>query len=65
MKNNNTQYMRSVNDYSLSAHEIFNEATNHRFPKYTRVATARNIGAESFNDAVDTVLAQFTDADLS
>lgn len=65
MKNNNTQYMRSVNDYSLSAHEIFNEATNHRFPKYTRVATARNISAESFNEAVDTVLAQFTDAGYS
>lgn len=60
MKNNNTQYMRSVNDYSLSAHEIFNEATNCRFPKYTRVATAKNISADSFNEAVEVVLNQFT-----
>lgn len=62
MKNNNTQYMRSVNDYSLSAHEIFNEVTNRRFPAYTRVATARNITAEAFPEAVQTVLTQFTDA---
>lgn len=62
MKNTNTQYMRSVNDYSLSAHEIFNEATESRFPTHTRVATARNITAEAFPEAVETVLKQFTDA---
>lgn len=61
MKDANTQYMRSVNDYSLSAHEIFNEVTNTRFPKHTRVATARNIEASAFNDAIQTVLTQFTD----
>lgn len=58
----NTQYMRSVNDYSLSAHEIFNAVTNTRFPKYTRVATALHVENASYQEAVQLVLSKFTDA---
>lgn len=58
----NTQYMRSVNDYSLSAHEIFNAVTDTRFPKFTRVATVPYVECDSYKDAVQTVLQQFSDA---
>lgn len=61
MNEHSTQYMRSVNDYSLSAHEIYNHETGNRFPLFTRVATIRNIEAEGFADAVQVVLSQFTD----
>lgn len=56
---NNTNYMRSVNDYSLSAHEIFNEVTGNRFPADVRVYTAKNVTAENFTDATQVVLQQF------
>lgn len=58
---NKTNYMRSVNDYSLSAHEIFNEETGNRFPADTRVYTAKNIDSENFQEAIDVVLKQFLD----
>lgn len=56
---NNTNYMRSVNDYSLSAHEIFNEVTGNRFPADTRVMTANNITAQNFIDASEISLGIF------
>ncbi len=56
---NNTNYMRSVNDYSLSAHEIFNEVTGNRFPADTRVMTANNITAQNFIDASEISLNLF------
>src|SRR5690606_3860232 len=63
MTNHNTQYMRSVNDYSLSAHEIYSTETGSRFPIYTGVSTFRNIGADVFKDSILTVIKQFTDAE--
>ena len=65
MNEHSTQYMRSVNDYSLSAHEIFNHETGSRFPLFTRVATIRNIESEEFSEAVETVVSQFTSAGYS
>ena len=61
MSKNNTNYMRSVNDYSLSAHEIFNDATELRFPKDTRVLTANHITTENFNRASEIALKVFQD----
>ncbi len=58
---NNTNYMRSVNDYSLSAHEIFNHVTGNKFPGNTRVFTARNVTSENYKEASETILKQFTD----
>ncbi|QDJ96549.1 ATPase [Xanthomonas phage Xoo-sp13] len=57
---NNTNYMRSVNDYSLSAHEIYNEETGNRFPIDTRVFTAKNVTTANFEQAQALVLKEFT-----
>lgn len=55
----NTNYMRSVNDYSLSAHEIFNEATLNRFPCDTRVYTVKHVTPENYKEVTDIVKNQF------
>lgn len=60
MSTKNTNYMRSVNDYSLSAHEIYNETTGRRFPMDTRVFTAKNVSTENFELAKNTILEKFT-----
>lgn len=54
-----TNYMRSVNDYSLSAHEIYNTITGNRFPTDTRVYTATNITSEVYTEAVKIVIEPF------
>lgn len=63
MTNNKTNYMRSVNDYSLSAHEIYNHITGQRFPEFTQVYTFKNIDSANFKHALDTVLQEFYDDD--
>lgn len=39
----NSQYMRSVNDYSLSAHELFTRESGQSHPSETRVFVIKNI----------------------
>lgn len=56
---NNTNYMRSVNDYSLSAHEIYNSITGRRFPTDTRVQIVKHVSATDFDKAVDVVVKEF------
>lgn len=57
---NKTNYMRSVNDYSLSSHEIFNSYTEKRFPPDTRVYTVKNVRTADFPEAVKIVVDSFT-----
>lgn len=56
---NKTNYMRSVNDYSLSAHEIFNYLTDSKFPTDTRVLTVNHITPENYVNAVGIVMSKF------
>ena len=56
---NNTNYMRSVNDYSLSAHEIYNNITGNRFPKDTRVSVVKHVPSTDFSKTVDSVIKEF------
>ncbi len=56
---NNTNYMRSVNDYSLSSHEIYNHLTGKKFPQSTLVHTEKSIEGTGFEVAVQTILDEF------
>lgn len=58
---NKTNYMRSVNDYSLSAHEIYNNLTGNRFPFDTRVFTIKEVPSTDFSASVDVIVKQFSD----
>lgn len=54
----NSQYMRSVNDYSLSAHELFTGASGESHPSETRVFILKHIPDI---DTIDAVKAELQD----
>lgn len=59
MSTSNTNYMRSVNDYSLSSHEIYNGLTGEKHPKMTLVHTEKSIEGTGFEKAVEVLLEAF------
>lgn len=56
--NKNSQYMRSVNDYSLSAHELFCGLTFDAHPKETRVFVIKHIPD---TDTIESVKSEIKD----
>lgn len=54
-----TTYMRSVNDYSLSSHEIYNNLTGIKHPTHTLVHTEKSIEGTGFENAVDILVDSF------
>lgn len=55
---NKNSYMRSVNDYSLSAHEMFSARTGKKYANYTDVFVFENIPDEELEKVVGVAVAK-------
>lgn len=65
MSINATNYMRSVNDYSLSSHEIYNGLTGIKHPTHTLVHTEKSIEGTGFEEAVGILVGAFEEGGYS